>query len=473
MPSNASSLVSPSLALSNLWLGSQGQHSALDAVTLTGQEPVLPSSFAVGTAAQVSVAAAALAAREVGRLRGGPAQAVSVDMRHAAIEFRSERYLLLEGAPPPDPWDKIAGLYRTGGDGWVRLHTNFAHHRDGVLRLLGCAYDRDAVAAALQRWDSVTFETAAADAGLCATALRRFEQWDAHPQGQAVATLPVLSVRRIDAGTGRPQPLPPLPAGERPLHGVRVLDLTRVIAGPVAGRTLAAHGADVLLVTGPHLPSIPSLVIDTGRGKRSTQLDLRSNTGRQALHGLVRHADVFLQAYRPGGLADAGFGPEALARSRPGLVYASLSAYGPVGPWAARRGFDSLTQTAAGFNVAEAEASGAAEPKALPAQVLDHASGYLLAFGIQQALLRRATEGGSWHVEVSLAQTAAWLRSLGRVAGGFGAAEPAADEVALYCDTSDSGFGPLRAVRHAGVLAETPPRWDLPAVPLGHDAPRW
>lgn len=465
--------LSPHRVLSSLWQTLQQDAAPLNAVTLSGRDPVLPSSFAIGTAAQVSIAASALAARELGRMRGGPAQSVTVDMRHAAIEFRSERYLRVDGGAPPDPWDKIAGIYRTGDDSWVRVHTNFPHHRDGVLRLLGCAYERDAVAAALRGWRAVDFETAAARAGLCATAYRRFEQWDAHPQGQAIAALPVISVSRIDDGTGAAQALPALRPGERPLHGVRVLDLTRVIAGPVAGRTLAAHGADVLLVTGPHLPSIPSLVIDTGRGKRSTQLDLRAPAGRDALATLVEGADVFLQGYRPGGLADAGFGPQALARRRPGLVYASLSAYGATGPWADRRGFDSLTQTAMGFNAAEAEAAGAADPKVLPAQVLDHASGYLLAFGIQQALMRRATEGGSWHVEVSLAQTGAWLRSLGRVAGGFDVAEPTDDEVQAFCETSTSGFGSLRAVRHAGELSDTPPRWDRPAVPLGSDAPRW
>jgi crotonobetainyl-CoA:carnitine CoA-transferase CaiB-like acyl-CoA transferase len=457
-------------ALEALWQACSGNPECLSAVQLQGREPVLPSSFAVGTAAQASIAAAALAAREIGCLRGGPAQPVAVDMRHAAVEFRSERYLRVNGALPADPWDKIAGLYRTR-DGWVRLHTNFPHHRDGMLQLLGCAYDKAAVAEALQGWDAVALETAADEAGLCAAALRSFGQWDAHPQGRAVAGLPVLTLQRLDDAP--PRPLPPLPAGAPPLHGLRVLDLTRVIAGPVAGRTLAAHGADVMLVTAAHLPTIAPLVIDTGRGKASAQIDLRDAAGRDALRALVREADVFLQGYRPGALASLGFGPEALAALRPGIVAASLSAYGPSGPWAARHGYDSLVQTATGFNHAEAQAAGEALPRPLPAQVLDHASGYLLALGIQAALLKRASEGGSWHVQVSLAQTAQWLRGLGRVQGGFAAPDPGLDEVHDLLESSESPFGSLLAVRHAGRLSDTPPCWRRPPVPPGTDAPTW
>jgi hypothetical protein len=324
----------------------------------------------------------------------------------------------------------------------------------------------------LLRWRAEDFETAAAEAGLVVTALRSFEQWDAHPQGQAVASLPVLGLERI--GDAPPQPLPRWSAGTtQPLQGLRVLDLTRIIAGPVCGRTLAAHGAEVLLVTGPHLPAIAPLVIDTGRGKRSTHIDLRDAAGRETLKALARDADVFVQGYRPGGLAERGFSPGELAHARPGIVCASLSAYGHIGPWAARRGFDSLVQTASGFNVAEAQAAGVEEPKPLPAQALDHAAGYLLAFGVQMALLRRAREGGSWHVRVSLAQTGRWLRGLGRLPEGLRAADPKLDDVRDLMEESESGFGRLLAVRHAGRLSETPPAWTRPSVPLGTDAPRW
>ncbi len=346
----------------------------------------------------------------------------------------------------------------------MRLHTNFAHHREGVLRLLGCAGDRAGVQAALDNWRALAFEQSAADAGLCVTAMRAFAEWDAHPQGQAIAALPPVEIERI----GDAPPVP-LPTADRPLGGVRVLDLTRIIAGPVAGRTLAVHGADVLLITSPFLPAVPALVVDTGRGKLSAHLDLDAEADRARLCSLVGQADVLLQAYRPGTLAARGFGPAACARLRPGIVYASLSAYGRAGPWSGRRGFDSLVQTASGFNRAEAEAAGSAAPKPLPAQALDHASGYLLAFGIMAALRRRAVEGGSWHVQVSLARTGLWLRGLGRI-DGMTCPEPAFDDLLA---TTPSGFGRLTAVRHAARMSETPPHWSRPAVPLGADPPEW
>lgn len=456
--------MTPRDALATIWRDAAMPEEPLGWLALSGGDPVLPSSFRVGTAAQVSIALAALATAELWRLRGGSAQQVTVDMRHAAVEFRSERHLAIDGAPAPPEWDAIAGLYRTGDGGRVRLHTNFPHHRDGVLRLLECVPERAAVQGALANRSALAFEQAAGEAGLCVTALRSFAEWDAHPQGRAVATLPLVEITRI--GDAPPRPLP---AGDRPLAGIRVLDLTRIIAGPVAGRTLAAHGADVLLITSPHLPSIPALVMDTGRGKLSPHLDLELAKDRDRLSALLRDADVLLQAYRPDALAARGVGPEACARVQPGLVYASLSAYGRAGPWAARRGFDSLVQTASGFNHAEAEAAGSDNPMPLPAQALDHASGYLLAFGVVAALRRRATEGGSWHVRVSLARTGLWLRELGRI-DGFACAEPASEDL---LETTPSGFGRMTAVRHAARMSETPPLWARPAVPLGTDPPEW
>jgi crotonobetainyl-CoA:carnitine CoA-transferase CaiB-like acyl-CoA transferase len=458
--------IDPKDALAALWRHAGHDAAALSSVALTGAEPVLPSSFAVGTAAQASIAAAALAAAELWRLRPGRRQHVCVAMRDAAVEFRSERYMRVDGKPPKELWDKIAGLYRCG-ERWVRLHTNFPHHRDGMLKLLGCDYDRAAVQRALGGWRAETFETAAAEAGLVATMTRSFAEWDAHPQGGAVANLPVFTIERI--GEAPPQPLPP---GDRPLSGVRVLDLTRVIAGPVCGRTLAAHGADVLLVTAAHLPQMLPLVIDNSRGKLSTFIDLRAADGRATLGGLARDADIFVQGYRPGAVQGNGFGPEEAARLRPGIVYVSLCAYGHAGPWANRRGFDSLVQNANGINHAEAEAAAADKPTPLPCQALDHAAGFLMAFGAMTALARRVTEGGSWHVRVSLAQTGHWIRGLGRV-NGLACPDPDSAAVADRLETHDSGFGRLTTVRHAAVLSETPAHWARPSVPLGTHAPVW
>jgi crotonobetainyl-CoA:carnitine CoA-transferase CaiB-like acyl-CoA transferase len=455
-------------ALRNFWRLGGGDPAALGSVVLTGTEPQLPSSFRVGTAAQTSIAAAGLAAAEVHYQRTGIRQTVAVDMRHAAIEFRSERYLRIIGEVPPPGWDPLAGVYRTAGGGYVRLHTNFAHHRRAVLDVLGCAATREAIQLALHGWQAEAFETAAFAAGGVVAAMRSPAEWAAHPQGEANARLPPLQISKI--GDAPPRLLPP---GKRPLSGIRVLDLSRVIAGPVAGRTLAAHGADVLLIASPNLPSIPWLVIDTGRGKRSAHADLATPVGRETLTRLLTDADIISQGYRPQAIANLGFSPEQAARIRPGIVYVSLSAYGPVGPWADRRGFDSLVQTATGINHAEAEAAGITGPKELPAQALDHASGYLMAFGAMMARARQAREGGSWHVQVSLAQTGKWLTGLGRLAGGHNAADPTLADVGDLLEESDSNFGRLRAVRHAAVFSATPAHWSLPAVPLGTHPAAW
>jgi crotonobetainyl-CoA:carnitine CoA-transferase CaiB-like acyl-CoA transferase len=439
----------------------------LSDIALTGAEPALPSSFAVGTAAQAAIAATALAAARLWRLRAGRRQRVSVDMRDAAIEFRSERYLRVEGKYPADDPDRLSGLYRCGDGRWVRLHTSLPHHYRGMLGLLRSADDRAAVQRALDHWEGEALEAAAADAGLVAAACRTFAEWNRHPQGRAIAALPLLSIEQI--GDAPPEALS---AAERPLAGIRVLDLTRIIAGPVCGRTLAVHGADVLLVGASHLPSLRPLVIDTGRGKLSAFIDLREASGRETLAALARDADIFVQGYRPGAIAALGFGPEEVAKIRPGIVYVSLCAYGRHGPWAARRGFDSLVQTASGFNAAEAEAFGASEPKPLPGQALDHATGYLMAFAAMAALIRRAEQGGSWHVRVSLAQTAAWLRRLGRI-DGMACTDPKFDDVRDRLEETASGFGCLTAVRHAAVMDEMPPHWARPSVPLGTHPAAW
>ena len=384
--------------LSGLWRSAGLDEAALRDIEFTGAEPVLPSSFAVGTAAQATIGATALAAAELWRRRSGRRQRVAVDMRAAAIEFRSERYLRVDSKVPDEYHDHIAGLYRCGDGRWVRLHTNLPHHCSGLLELLGCEHDRGAVQRTLDGWEAEKLEDAAAAAGLVVTACRTFPEWDVHSQGRAVAALPPFSIEQIGDA-----PAKPLRGAERPLSGIKVVDLTRIIAGPVCGRTLAAHGADVLLVTAPHLASMRPLVIDTGRGKLSTSIDLREHGGRDTLAALVRDADVFVQGYQPGAVAAFGFGPQDVARIRPGIVYVSLCAYSHAGPWAGRRGFDSLVQTASGFNAAEAEAFGQSKPRELPTQELDHATGYLLAFAAMTALKRRAGRGGSWHVRCSLA----------------------------------------------------------------------
>lgn len=460
---------SPAGILSDIWTSAAGDKAALERVRLTGEEPQIPSSFRVAVAGQTTIAAAGLAAAEIWRLRSGETQEVSVDMRHAVAECRSERYLRLDDEPPPPAWDAIAGVYSTGDNRFVRCHTNFPHHRDAVCKVLGCVPKREKVQAALMQWKGKDFETAAYAAGGVVALMRSYDEWSALPQARALADLPLVSIEKI--GEAPPKPWP---EGDRPLSGLRVLDLSRVIAGPVAGRTLAAHGADVLLVSGPELPAIPWLSIDTGRGKLSTFVELKSETGRAQLRDLLKHADIFSQGYRPRALAALGFAPEDAASINPGIVYVTLSAYGHAGPWAERRGFDSLVQTTTGFNHAEGQAAGIDGPKELPAQMLDHATGYLMAFGAMMAKARQAREGGSWHVRVSLAQTGRWLWNLGRLDGGLHTADLAAEAVhAAFIESMPSGFGMLKAVRHAALLSRTPARWSRPAMPLGSHSPQW
>ncbi|ALM82563.1 CoA transferase [Bordetella sp. N] len=456
-------------ALGALWRLLELPEEALDFIDLPGADPVLPSSFPVGMAAQYSMGAAALAAAEIWHLRGGgKRQRVTVDMRHAAQETRG--FYTLNGVPSTR-YDKITGVYRCADDNWVRIHANFAHHRDGALALLGCptgaTVDRRMVEKSLARWNSFEFEQAAADAGLVVAAMRSFDEWDRHPQGIAVSQLPVISIERI--GDAPPLALPSYGADPRPLKDIRVLDLTRILAGPVGGRTLAAYGADVMLLNSPNLPNIDAIA-ETSRGKLSVHADLDTATGRITLGNLLRSAHIFTQAYRPGALADLGFSVEDVARIRPGIVCVSLSAYGHVGPWAGRRGFDSLVQTASGFNHAEAKAANQEAPKPLPTQILDYATGYLMACGAQAALIRQATEGGSWHVRVSLAQTGRWLRGLPRQQSGLGCPLPPLDP---YLETTDSGFGRLTAVRHAARFSVTPARWARPSVPPGTHPTVW
>jgi crotonobetainyl-CoA:carnitine CoA-transferase CaiB-like acyl-CoA transferase len=307
--------------------------------------------------------------------------------------------------------------------------------------------------------------------------IRSPDEWRAHPQADAIASLPLFEMDWMSVTPA--QPLPVVQEGRRPLAGVRVLDLSRVIAGPLAGRALAQHGAEVLAVSAAHLPNIPVLVIDNGRGKRATQLDLRVPAERARLRELIRGADIFLHAYRPGALAALGFSSAELQALRPGIVEVSLCAYSHAGPWATRRGFDSLVQSATGIAWEEGQAGRAgqaadsAQPGKLPCQALDHATGYLAAFGAMAALRRRAIHGGGWRVRVSLAQTGHWLQSLPRLEDGLHQPDLTQDEIAPWRQTMASPFGQLSAIGPVEQMPETPPRFDLPPAPLNAHEAAW
>ncbi len=458
--------VSAREALEGIWSLADGDPAALGRIELVGDEPALPSVFPIGIAASASIGAAGLAASELWRLRTSEAQPVRVAMRDAAVAYRSEHYLRVDGTKVAGP-HRTRSYFRDESGRWMQLHMGYAHHRDGILRELGCRDDESEIARALSRRDAFELEDALAARGLPGYALRTRAEWAGHPQSAALAAVPVIEIARL--GDAPPRPLP---AGDRPLAGVRVADLTRVIAGPVSGRTLAAHGADVLRIHPPQLSEIPVLAIDGGRGKRCAHVDLRSSDDRRAFDALIARADVFVQGFRPGGVSSLGYSPEAVAERRPGIVYVTLSAWGETGPWAGRHGFDSLVQTATGIVAEGSAAKGVEEPAPLPCQALDHSTGYLAAFGAMAGLARRATEGGSWLVRVSLAATGGWLDGLGRI-DGLAASDPDLAAVADRLERRRTAFGEMTSVKCAEVLPATPPGFDLPPAPLGSHPCEW
>jgi len=441
-----------------LWRWAGGEPEALADLDLVDDGPVLPSIFRVTDAARAVVAAATLAAARLWRERGGGPSSprVRVGGRESAVAFRSEAYL--RSSVEPTRVD-LTGDYRTA-DGWIRLHGNYPAHRAAAERVLD--------GGSPERWRAVELEEAVVAAGGAAAALRSCAEWAQHPQGRAAARLPIVGRARL--GQAGAVPLPP---GSRPLEGVRVLDITRVIAGPVAGRTLAAHGAQVLRVGADHLALVPELVVDTGFGKRFTHVDLRTPAGRDALRMLVAQADVVVQAYRPGALAGLGLGPVQCAELRPGLTYVDICAWGSTGPWAQRRGFDSLVQMACGIADEGRAAAGGTAPRPLPAQVLDHATGFLAALGAIQALRHRHLTGGGSHVQVSLAATAAWLDGLGRDPTGLAVPDPGFDDVADLLLRDETPFGPVTHVRPPGHIDGADPTWATPPQRPGADRPVW
>lgn len=450
-----------------LELAELGGFDPAGTVTIAGCDPLIGTRYRVGDAGAAAFAATGLAAAQLHAGRTGRAQHVRVDARAAVAALRSVDYLRVDGAPPAEHRAKLSAFYPVR-DGWIRLHMNFRPHREAALRVLVAAGDRAAIAAATARWDGVALEDAIAGAGGCAGFVRPAQAWAQHPQAAAVASTPVVEFEAL--GATAPQPLGP---GARPLSGVRVLDLTRVLAGPMAARALAEHGADVLKITAEHLDDSPGSDIDTGLGKRSARLDLRRRDDLERLRALVREADVFLQSYRPGALAAYGLGPDDLAALRPGLVYVSLSAWSREGPWRERRGFDTIVQSVSGI---AHETGAGGEPKLLDFQPIDYTSGALLAYGAMAALAMRVRDGGGRHVRVSLARTGQWIVDRGMLAAAAVTNLPTQLPEAVtapFLMESDSPFGRLRHLRPVVEMAETPAHWARPAVPLGHDPAVW
>ena len=423
----------------------------------------LPSVFPVSDFAAAAVGAAGATVADLLTAALGVRPHVEVDRRLASLWFGFS--IQPVGWVLPAPWDPIAGDYPTA-DGWIRLHTNAPHHRAAALSVLDVPADKQAVAAAVARWKAEELETAIVGNKGCAAAMRSVSEWTAHPQGQAVIREPLIDARATADSADRLS----FPTPEHPLRGIRVLDLTRVLAGPVATRFLAGLGADVLRIDPPTWDE-PGVVLDVALGKRCARLDLRTTEGRQTFMELLGRAHVLVHGYRSDALDNLGLDADLRREIRPGLVDVSLDAYGWSGPWRNRRGFDSLVQMSAGISDAGMRTLERDRPTPLPVQALDHATGYLMAAAAVRGLRERLETGRGFEGRTSLARVAELLLSapVAAIAGDLGAA--AETDWSDRIETTD--FGMARRLRSAVTIAGMPLQWDRPAGKLGSSLPVW
>ena len=442
-------------------------------VTIKGHDPVFSARFRIGETTANILAGVGVAVTDIHELKTGRRQKVAIDVRHAAATCQSSKFVSQPAAgggwkvvqsPSMAHMRSITQPWRTRDSRWYLPHFNLPHLHDRVIGVLKCESSADAVAKAVAQWDSHDLEEAVAGARACGSIVRSNAEWLAHPHGKMLSGKPLIEVTRI----GDSDPIP-FPEGERPLSGIRVLDLTRILAGPIAARTLAEHGADVLMVTAQHLPQVPEHVMDTSHGKRSSFLDLNRAEDVATLKKLVRSADVFSQGYRPGIMDQHGLSPEQLAAERPGIIYLSVSCYGHGGPFTNRGGWEQIAQCATGICLD----NGDERPKLLPASACDYTTGYNGAYGVLLALARRAREGGSYHVRVSLCRSGMHIYQQGHVRcpeADLGLARAELDSIMVE---SKGGHGTLKHLAPVLSLSETRPYWDKPSPVLGSSPPEW
>ena len=442
-------------------------------VSITGADPVFSTKFRIAETCAAVLAGVGTAANDLWELKTGRRQKVAIDVRHAGGTLRGHDYVQKADA---------SGVFHSTHDAEVNLsvaltqpwptkdgrhalpHFSLPHLKERTLKLLGCKPTPESVARAVAKWDALDLEAAIDEARVCGGMVRSNAEWLATAHGQTLAAKPVVEVIKI--ADSAPEPMP---AGDRPLSGIRTLDLTRILAGPTCARTLAEHGSDVLMVAAEHTPQVLHLVTDTCHGKRSCFLDLKNPADNARLKELVQQADVFSQGYRPGQLERLGFGPEELAALRPGIVYASISCYGADGPFSHRAGWEQVAQAMTGIAY-EGSPQG---PKLLPAAANDYTTGFLAAYGILVALGRRATEGGSYHVRVSLCQSGMFLYRQGRAAFDDPDMDLSPAELdALRIETQPS-YARLRHLGPVVRMSETQPYWDKPTPVLGSSKPEW
>ena len=431
-------------------------------LTLT-EAGALPSTFAVTDLACASLGAAGQAVAQLIQQQTGRLPGVSVDRRLASFWFASS--IRPVGWETPPLWDPVAGDYASA-DGWIRLHTNAPHHRAAAERVLGKAADRSEMAAYVAKWKAAELEQAIVDEGGCAAQMRSWQAWQSHPQGLAVNAEALVQRQTYQTTPDKAW----LGSVARPLAGLKVLDLTRVLAGPVASRFLAGLGADVLRIDSPSWNE-PGVVPEMTLGKRCARLDLKSAEGRRIFDCLLQDTDILFHGYRADALEQLGYTASALQTLAPGLIDVSLNAYGWSGPWRNRRGFDSLVQMSSGIAAAGMAWKQADKPVPLPLQALDHATGYLMAASALQALSERLKSGRGGSARLSLARTAKLLVEAGQVPEQPALrAEEASDQGLVVEQTA---WGPAHRLLAPVTISGTPLQWDLAAGELGSHRAQW
>jgi crotonobetainyl-CoA:carnitine CoA-transferase CaiB-like acyl-CoA transferase len=442
-------------------------------MTITGNDPVFSARFRIGETTANILAGVGVAVNDIHEMKTGRRQKVAIDVRHAAATCQSSK--LMRKLDPDGEWKAvdspsmahmrtITQPWRTKDGRWYLPHFNLPHLHDRVIGVLQCGSNAEAVAKAVAQWDSHDLEEAVAAARACGSIVRSNAEWLEHPHGKVLASRALVDIEKI----GESDPMP-FPKGERPLSGIRGLDLTRILAGPIAARTLAEHGADVLMVTARHLPQVPEHVMDTSHGKRSCFLDLTKTDDVATIKKLVKSADVFSQGYRPGIMDKHGLTPEQLAKERPGIIYLSISAYGHGGPFSNRGGWEQIAQCSTGICLD----NGDERPKLLPASACDYTTGYNGAYGVLLALARRAREGGSYHVRVSLCRSGMYIYRQGKVQYPKSDMTLSQAELNSIMVESKTGHGTLRHLAPVLRLSETKPYWDKTTPLLGSSAPAW
>jgi hypothetical protein len=448
--------------LTAIWRELGGRPEIAESVELAGSGD-LPSVFAVSDFAAAAVGAGGAAIAELVGTRFGELPRVAVSRRLSSLWFGWS--IRPDGWTLPAAWDPIAGDYATA-DGWIRLHTNAPHHRDAALSVLGAATSKEQVARVVAGWNADALESAVIESGGCAATMRSIDAWKLHTQGQSVSAEPLLTIHATsDLGDSAWSP-----TRERPLQGLRVLDLTRVLAGPVATRFLAGFGADVLRIDPPGWDE-PGVVPEVTLGKRCARLDLRDASGREQFRKLLRGADVLVHGYRADALDKLGLDARTRREIRPGLIDVSLNAYGWSGPWRNRRGFDSLVQMSSGIADAGMRMLGKDRPTPLPVQALDHATGYLMAAAAVRGVTHRLSSGHGFEARASLARTAELLISAPR--GRTAASLASAANGDWSEEIERTAFGPAHRLRAPVQIGQASMRWGRPAVRLGSSSPEW